>query len=105
MLTNLPSQTDLVSSSSVGLKDILLHRTATIGVVGLGYIGLPLAVETAKTGFHVLGFDRDAARVQMVNAGQNYISGVKNSDLATVALAGTIRATTDLSLLGSCDVI
>jgi UDP-N-acetyl-D-glucosamine dehydrogenase len=102
---NSPSQTDLVSSSSVKLKDILLHRTATIGVVGLGRIGLPLAVEKAKIGFHVLGFDCDASRVNMVNAGQNYVKDIKDADFASSTLSGTIRATTDLGLLVGCDVI
>ena len=56
-------------------------RTMTAGVVGLGYVGLPLAVEKAKAGFKTTGFDIQAARVAMVNRGQNYIGDVVDNDL------------------------
>ena len=61
-----------------GLKNKLLAREATLGVIGLGYVGLPLAVEKAKAGFKVIGFDVQQEKVDMVNAGHNYIGDVVN---------------------------
>ena len=78
------------------LYDKLLHRTAMIGVIGLGYVGLPLAVEKAKVGFSVLGFDRNPVRVGAVNRGQNYVKDVRDADLASSAAAGRIVASTDV---------
>ena len=63
------------------LKQKILDRTVTLGVVGLGYVGLPLAVEKAKAGFKVIGFDVQSQKVDMVNAGHNYIGDVVDSDL------------------------
>ena len=54
------------------LKEKILAREATLGVIGLGYVGLPLAVEKAKAGFHVIGFDVQKEKVDMVNSGHNY---------------------------------
>lgn len=106
MLTTSPPPSNAVlDNSDISLKDKLLHRTATIGVVGLGYVGLPLAVEKAKVGFHVIGFDRNPTRVGMVNAGKNYIKDVNSAELAVVAKLQTITATCDVSLLAACDVI
>jgi UDP-N-acetyl-D-glucosamine dehydrogenase len=62
------------------LKQKIINRTATLGVVGLGYVGLPLAVEKAKAGFRTIGFDVQKSKVDMVNAGQNYIGDVVNED-------------------------
>ena len=58
------------------------NREIVVGVVGLGYVGLPLAVEKAKAGFKTIGFDVQAQKVEMVNAGHNYIGDVVDSDLA-----------------------
>jgi UDP-N-acetyl-D-glucosamine dehydrogenase len=105
MLTTTPPVSNAALPSSVALKDKLLHRTATIGVIGLGYVGLPLAVEKAKVGFHVLGFDRNPKRVAMINAGTNYIKDVNSAELAALTKSQTITATCDVSLLARCDVI
>ena len=59
------------------LKEKIQNKTATLGVCGLGYVGLPLAVEKAKAGFKVLGFDVQEAKVNMVNEGKNYIEILK----------------------------
>lgn len=81
-------------------------RTARIGVAGLGYVGLPFAVEKAKVGLRVLGFDRNAARVAKVNRGENYIGDVRDEDLTLLATGkGLIEATTDWSRLADMDVI
>lgn len=87
------------------LKQKLLNKTARLGVVGLGYVGLPLAVEKAKAGFHVLGFDVQAQKVEMVNAGHNYIGDVVNEDLKAIVDSGLLKATTDYAAVASCDCV
>ena len=64
------------------------QREAKVAVIGLGYVGLPLAVEKAKVGFDVTGLDRNPARVDMVNRGENYIPDILGSDLAQVVKEG-----------------
>ncbi len=88
-----------------GLKVKIENHTALVGVIGLGYVGLPLAVEKAKVGFPVLGFDINPKRVGKVNAGENYIGDVKDSELKELAEKGALTATTDFSRLAECDVI
>jgi UDP-N-acetyl-D-glucosamine dehydrogenase len=87
------------------LKEKLEKRQARIGVIGLGYVGLPLAVEFARAGFDVTGFDVDESKVTELNAGRSYILDVKTADLATCVAAGRLRATTDMSKLGEMDVV
>ncbi len=87
------------------LKERIQNKTATLGVCGLGYVGLPLAVEKAKAGFKVVGFDVQKAKVDMVNAGQNYIGDVVNEDLAAIVASGNLRATTDFAEVASCDCV
>ena len=87
------------------LKQKILDRTVTLGVVGLGYVGLPLAVEKAKAGFQVIGFDVQSQKVDMVNAGQNYIGDVVDSDLEKIVKEGFLRATTDFASVASCDCV
>ena len=87
------------------LKQKIQNRTVTLGVVGLGYVGLPLAVEKAKAGFHVIGFDVQDQKVEMVNAGHNYIGDVVNHDLEEIVNSGHLRATTDFASVASCDCV
>ncbi len=87
------------------LKERIQNKTATLGVCGLGYVGLPLAVEKAKAGFKVVGFDVQKAKVDMVNAGQNYIGDVVNEDLAAIVASGNLRATTNFAEVASCDCV
>ena len=70
------------------IKKKLMDKTATLGVVGLGYVGLPLAVEKAKAGFKTIGFDVQESKVEMVNAGKNYIGDVVNEDLKNIVEQG-----------------
>jgi len=86
------------------LKKKIAERKAVIGVIGLGYVGLPLAVEKAKAGFDVIGFDIQEKKVQMVNEGHNYIGDVVNEDLERIVKEGKLRATTDFDELKNCDV-
>ena len=89
----------------MALKDSIRNRTARVGVIGLGYVGLPLAVEFAKNGFDVTGFDVDVSKVEEINAGRSYILDVKTEDVADSVRAGRLRATTDMSHLRQMDVI
>ena len=84
------------------LIEKIKNRTLTMGVCGLGYVGLPLAVDKAKHGFHTIGFDVQQEKVDMVNAGKNYIGDVVNSDLEELVSSGMLSATTDFSRV--CDV-
>ena len=81
------------------------ETSAKVGVVGLGYVGLPFAVEKAKVGFKVLGFDRSANRVEMVNRGENFIGDVDDEELRSLVGRGFIEATTDMDRLGDMDVL
>lgn len=79
--------------------------TAKVGVIGLGYVGLPFAVEKAKVGFKVLGFDRSQHRVDLVNEGQNFIGDVDDAELQALVADGFIKATTDMDRLADMDVL
>ena len=81
------------------------NKEAVLGVVGLGYVGLPLAVEKAKAGYSVIGFDIQESRCEMVNRGENYIGDVVDSELVTIVQNGLLRATTDYSLIEKCDAV
>ena len=81
------------------------ERTITVGVVGLGYVGLPLAVEKAKAGFKTIGFDVQKSKVDMVNAGHNYIGDVVDDELKKIVEAGMFKATTDFSFVKDVDFI
>ncbi|WP_313126494.1 nucleotide sugar dehydrogenase [Proteiniclasticum ruminis] len=87
------------------LKQKLLSKTAILGVVGLGYVGLPLAVEKAKAGFKTIGFDVQESKVEMVNAGKNYIGDVVNEDLEEIVKSGLLSATTDFAQVASADCV
>ncbi|MBE6070478.1 MAG: nucleotide sugar dehydrogenase [Clostridium butyricum] len=91
------------------LKEQLLEkinkRTAKVGVVGLGYVGLPLAVEKANAGYETIGFDVQEQKVESVNQGQNYIGDVVDETLKKLVNDGTLRATTDFSFVKDVDTI
>lgn len=80
-------------------------RTAKVGVIGLGYVGLPLAVEKAKAGFETIGFDIQSTKVDMVNGGENYIGDVVSEDLKEIVKSGKLRATSDFSFIKDMDFI
>lgn len=81
------------------------EKAITVGVVGLGYVGLPLAVEKAKAGFKTIGFDVQKSKVDMVNAGHNYIGDVVDDDLKKIVEDGMLRATNDFSFVKDVDFI
>lgn len=83
----------------------ILNKTARVGVVGMGYVGLPFAVEKAKVGYDVVGIDRNAKRVERINRGVNYISDVADADLKEVVEKRLLRAVDDFSVVKDLDVI
>ncbi|OOM81183.1 nucleotide sugar dehydrogenase [Clostridium sp. BL-8] len=87
------------------LLDKINNRTAKVGVVGLGYVGLPLAVEKANAGYQTIGFDVQEQKVQMVNEGKNYIGDVVDETLKKLVEAETLQATTDFSFVKDVDTI
>lgn len=87
------------------LLDKIEKREIVVGVVGLGYVGLPLAVEKAKAGFKTIGFDVQEEKVNMVNQGHNYIGDVVDSDLAKLVEEGKLSATSDFSFIKDVDFI
>ncbi len=87
------------------LKQKFMNKTATLGVIGLGYVGLPLAVEKAKAGFKTIGFDVQESKVEMVNAGHNYIGDVVNEDLEAIVRSGLLSATTNFAQVAQADCV
>ncbi|MBI2345681.1 MAG: nucleotide sugar dehydrogenase, partial [Deltaproteobacteria bacterium] len=81
------------------------EKTERAGVIGLGYVGLPLAVEMARAGFRTVGLDVMTEKVAAINAGKNYIRDVDDALLAQLVHRGTLRATTDFSALRECKYI
>lgn len=93
----------------MGIKEELIQKiqskTLVMGVCGLGYVGLPLAVDKAKHGFQTIGFDVQQEKVDLVNAGKNYIGDVVNADLEGLVRSGMLRATSDFSFVKDVDFI
>lgn len=91
------------------MKETLLekikNKTAKIGVVGLGYVGLPLAVEKARAGYKVTGFDIQLKKVDLVNEGKNYIGDIMDQDLSEVVKSGMLHATNDFSFIRDIDCV
>lgn len=90
---------------TIKLLEKIQNKTAVIGVVGLGYVGLPLAVEKAKAGFKVIGFDVLQHRVDQVNEGINYIGDVVDEELKELVTTGKIKATTDYTNMQEVDAV
>lgn len=93
------------SPDAAALAERLTERRAVVGVVGLGYVGLPLAVEQSRAGFQVMGLDDNADKVARVNRAENYIPDVSSGDLAEAVAAGRLTATTQYQDLTRADVI
>lgn len=80
-------------------------KTAVLGVIGLGYVGLPLAVEKARKGYKTIGFDIQKQKVDAVNRGENYIQDIESKDLSEVVTKGMLKATTNYQFLKDVDVV
>lgn len=87
------------------LEKKILSKKAKIGIIGLGYVGLPLAVNFAKNGFKVYGIDIDKDRVERLNRGESYILDVPRSDIALVKKEGLLSVTTDFSIIRQLDAV
>jgi len=86
-------------------EENILNASANVGIIGMGYVGLPLAVEVAKAGFDVRGFEISAERVKMLNNGENYIGDVDNNELRSLARDGRLLATVDFEGISNCDIV
>ena len=87
------------------LKDRIIKKKITVGIIGLGYVGLPLAVRFASAGFQVTGIDIDEGRVREVNQGKSYIPDVKKEEIKRLLSQGKLRATTDYRTLKDLEVL
>jgi UDP-N-acetyl-D-glucosamine dehydrogenase len=95
----------LLSPVASQLLERLESRKAHVGIVGLGYVGLPLAVEFARSGLTAIGIDLDSGKVASVNRGDSYIPDVSTSDLAKIVASGRLTATSDFSVVSTLDTI
>jgi len=87
------------------LKDLIKTKKAKIAILGLGYVGLPLAIEFAKKGFQVSGLDAEKQKVDLINQGKSYIEDIKNEELSQILGKGNLKATQDYNILGEVDII
>jgi len=99
------TETALLTTAAAQLAEKISNKTARVGIIGLGYVGLPLAVEFAKAGFSVTGIDLIEPKVDRINAGDSYIQDVSPADVANLVAAGKLRATTDFSVVAELDTI
>jgi UDP-N-acetyl-D-glucosamine dehydrogenase len=94
-----------LNGTAAALQQKIINRTAKVGVVGLGYVGLPFAVEKAKVGYQVIGIEQNPRRADMINRGENYILDVNDEELRDLTAAGMLRAVTDFNQEFDLDVI
>src|SRR5260370_24080934 len=87
------------------LEDKIRNRKARVGIVGLGYVGLPLAVEFARAGFEVIGIDLSESKVAKVNAGESYIADIPAGGFKPPVESGKIPATSDLRAISQLDTV
>ena len=87
------------------LNEKIKDRSAQVGVIGLGYVGLPLAMEFIRAGFKVTGIDIDESKVKQLNNGQNYIQDVADGELKAAVKSGQLQATADFSVLSGLDAV
>ena len=94
-----------VASTFAALKEKIESKTARVGIVGLGYVGLPLAMEFAKAGFHVTGIDVQPAKVDGLNRGESHVQDVPSEEVAALVRNKGFHATTDFSVVRDLDTI
>jgi len=87
------------------LEEKIRSRQARVGIVGLGYVGLPLAVEFAKAGFQVTGIDLNPDKTGRVNAGESYVGDIPSSVLSGIVRDGRLRATTELDAVRDLETV
>ena len=94
-----------MKTSNSTLLSRIKDRTANVVVVGAGYVGLPLAVETAKAGYRTTAFDKSAPKVDAINAGRSYIEDIPTEVVGPLVKQGKLAASVDPDVLGKADVI
>jgi UDP-N-acetyl-D-glucosamine dehydrogenase len=99
------AQLILVEKPAEILEEKIQARTARVGIVGLGYVGLPLAVEFAKAGFSVTGIDVSESKVARVNQGDSYVGDITSDSLAPLVRSGKLSATADFSAVADLDTV
>ncbi|MGB7287471.1 MAG: nucleotide sugar dehydrogenase, partial [Salaquimonas sp.] len=87
------------------MHSAIINCNAVVGIIGLGYVGLPLASATAKAGYKSIGFDVDGSKIQSLNDGHSYIDAVSNEELSSHREKELFEASDDFSRLAECDVI
>ena len=100
--SSLPAQ---LPPSFLQLQELILKHTACVGVIGLGYVGLPFAVEKAKVDFSVIGIEQNPKRAKRVNQADNYIDDVDDAELKALVDAGKLQAETSFDRVAEMDVI
>ena len=101
----MPPSAGIASNTAEELQHKLKTKQAKVGIVGLGYVGLPLAVEYAKAGFDVTGIDLSQPKIDQISAGKSYIADIADDVLAPLVKAGKLRATTDFSAIAGLDTV
>src|SRR5580698_6912430 len=94
-----------ISTTAMALEEKIRTRTARVGIIGLGYVGLPLAMEFAKAGFSVTGIDVQESKVDKLNAGESYVQDIPSEVLRSQVEEKRFRATTDFSVVAGLDTI
>src|ERR1051326_5098407 len=95
----------LAATAAAALQEKITARTARVGVVGLGYVGLPLACEFARAGFHVTGIDVQESKIAALNRGESYVQDVPTPLLKAHVESGMFEATTDFSVVKDLDTV
>jgi UDP-N-acetyl-D-glucosamine dehydrogenase len=101
----MPQAAGAAPNTSEELQNKLKSKQAKVGIVGLGYVGLPLAVEYAKAGFDVTGIDLSQSKIDQIGAGKSYIADIADDVLAPLVKTGKLRATTDFSVIAGLDTV
>ncbi|TEB11064.1 nucleotide sugar dehydrogenase [Pelotomaculum propionicicum] len=95
----------VVGASAKKLKQKILNKTAVVSVIGLGYVGLPMAIEKAKIGFKVMGIEQNSSRTEKINRGENYINDVNEAELKSLVSEGKLSCSISYDCLPEADVI
>jgi len=102
---NLPKSPETLMPAARALAELLEARTARIGIIGMGYVGQPLAIATNRAGFDITGFDVDPEKVALLNRGEQVLRTIPGSQIKALLETGRFRATGEMAGLAGMDVI